>query len=129
MRALLLLSVPALALTACATPREACISSAQRELRIIDRLVAETQANIARGYAVEERTEVVTVRGTCIGTNDDGSSFTFSCPETETRTRTEPVAIDLAAERAKLDSLLERQAAQRSATEAAIQQCLVLNPE
>ena len=124
------LALPAaLALTACATPREACIGSVQRELRTIDRLIASTQANLARGYGLEERQEVRTVRGVCEGTNDDGTTFTFACPQTQTRTTQVPVAIDLNAERRTLASLQERRAQQQAATDAAIQQCIARNPE
>ena len=129
MRLALLVLPAALALTACATPREACIGGVSRELRTIDRLIATTQANLARGYGLDERQEVRTVQGTCTGTNQDGTTFTFRCPETQTRTTQVPVAIDLAAERRTLASLTERRAQQVAATNAAIQQCIAQNPE
>ena len=119
----------ALALTACASPREACVSSVQRELRTIDRLIASTQANLSRGYGLEARQEIRTLPATCQGRNEDGSTFTFRCPETQTRTTRVPVAIDLEAERRTLASLQERRARQLSATNAAIQQCIARNPE
>ena len=129
MRLALLVLPAALALTACATPREACIGSVQRELRTLDRLIATTEANIARGYGLEARQEVRTVQGTCEGTTEDGSTFTFRCPETQTRTTQVPVAIDLNAERRTLASLQERRAQQQAATDVAIQQCIARNPE
>ena len=112
-----------LILTACATPREACINDANRELRTIDRLVIETRANLARGFALEERQEVRVVRADCEGENEDGTTFTFRCDQTETFTRREPVAIDLNAERAKLQSLEERQRQMRVNRDSAIAQC------
>lgn len=118
------LLLPALLLAACATPRDACINSATREVRVLDGLIAETRANIARGFAIEETEEVRTVRRSCEGTNDDGSTFTFPCEDIRTRTVREPVAIDLNAERAKLESLLERQAQNRAIAEQQIQQCV-----
>ena len=69
------------------------------------------------------------VQTTCAGTNEDGSTFTFACEETRTVEREVPVAIDLNAEQAKLDSLLERQSQLRSSTDAAIQQCVRVHPE
>ena len=110
-------------LTACATPREACIAEVTREVRVLDALIAETRANLARGFAVEERQEIDTRRTFCIGRNEDGSTFQFRCEETETVTREVPVAIDLNAERAKLESLEQRQAQNRINAQSGIAQC------
>lgn len=118
-----------LLVAACATPREQCINDASRELRVLNSLVSETRANIDRGYALEETQEVRVVQTTCAGTNEDGSTFTFACEETRTVEREVPVAIDLNAEQAKLDSLLERQSQLRTSTDAAIQQCVRVHPE
>ena len=63
MRRLALFSL--LALTACGTPQEQCINRNTRDLRTIQRLVDETQANIARGYAIEEYTVYVPVWQIC----------------------------------------------------------------
>jgi hypothetical protein len=40
-------------LTACGTPQEQCISRNTRDLRTVDRLIAESEGNLARGYAFE----------------------------------------------------------------------------
>lgn len=119
----------ALALSACATPREACINNARSSLATLERLAGETRTNIARGYAVETRQEVRTVRDTCTGRNEDGTSFTFSCEEVETRDRRVPVAIDLNAEQAKLRSLEERIREERAALNPRIQACIANYPE
>lgn len=118
-----------LLVAACATPQESCISNAGRELRTIDRLVDQTRANLARGFALEERQEIRVVRDDCEGENEDGTTFTFSCDRTETFTRRVPVAIDLNAERAKLASLEERQLFLRSNLATAIAQCQAQFPE
>ena len=55
-----LMILPFLALAACATPREQCIGQATRDLRVLNSLIAETQGNLARGYAIEEQQEVRT---------------------------------------------------------------------
>lgn len=127
MRAALFI-VPLL-LTACATPREACLDEVNREVRVLDKLIEQTQANLARGFAVEERQEVRTRRTFCTGKNEDGSTFRFRCEETDTVTRTIPVAIDLNAERAKLASLEQRQRQNISNAEAGIAQCIARFPE
>ena len=121
--------LPVLALTACATPREQCINNVTRDLRILNSLITETQGNIARGYALEERQDVRTLTRTCRGRNEDGSTFSYPCNETETFTTTRPVAIDLKAEQAKLDSLLERQRQAKAASDQAVLQCIRSNPE
>ena len=121
--------VPLLALAACATPRESCVASARRDLNVVSRLIDETRANLARGYALERRQEIVTIPHRCDGVGPDGSPFTYDCPRTTTRTRQVPVAIDLNAERAKLNSLLERQGQMQRASDAAIRQCLATYPE
>ncbi|MCC5974812.1 MAG: hypothetical protein JJT81_12260 [Rubellimicrobium sp.] len=123
------LLVSLLVLAACATPRESCISNAQRELRTVNSLIAEAQGNINRGYAIAEVQDVRTRRTRCTGTNDDGSTFTFPCEETETVRRQVPVAIDVTAERAKLASLQQQKARLEPATQAAIQQCVAIHPE
>jgi hypothetical protein len=114
---------------ACATPREACIGQASRELGVVNALIAETQANLSRGYGVETRQEIVTTEKTCTVTNPDGSVVRFPCDEVETRDRRVPVAIDLNVEQAKLRSLQQRQAQMRSQTNAAIGQCIATYPE
>lgn len=121
--------LPLIALTACTTPREDCINSVTRDTRIINSLVAETQGNLSRGYAIAEEQEVRTLRRTCRGKNEDGSTFRYRCDETETFTTTRPVAIDLNAEKAKLESLLVRQEQSKAASDQAVLQCIKTNPE
>lgn len=124
-----LLILPLLALTACATPREQCINEASREARVLSALVNETRANLARGYALEERQEVRSFTRMCRGENSDGTTFRFPCSKTDTITVTEPVAIDLNAETAKLASLEERLAQVQTVTNAAVAQCIAIHPE
>ncbi|MEL6840765.1 MAG: hypothetical protein AAFP85_15865 [Pseudomonadota bacterium] len=121
--------IPVLALAACATPREECIADATRDTRVLSNLINETEANLSRGYAIEERQEVRTRTRTCRGRNDDGDSFFFPCNETDTFTTTVPVAIDLNAERAKLVSLRERFAATKASSDQAVVQCIAIHPE
>ena len=87
--------LPLVLLAACATPREQCISQATKDARIQSSLINEVRANIARGYALEQQQQVRTVRRTCVGRNEDGTTFTFRCEETDTVTVNVPVALDL----------------------------------
>ena len=121
--------LPLVVLAACATPREQCISDATRDTAVLGSLISQTEANLARGYALERRQDVRTVRGICRGRNEDGSTFTFNCEETNTFTSAVPVAIDLNAERAKLRSLQERFTLAQAASNQAVAQCIAIHPE
>jgi hypothetical protein len=131
MRRLALLSL--LILTACGTPQEQCINRNTRDLRTIQSLVNETQANITRGYAIEEYTVYVPVWQICeIPVQTDPTKPAPPpryCFEQEPQTRTRPKAIDLRAEGAKLDSLLERRDQLARAAEPVIAQCKAQYPE
>lgn len=124
---------PLLLLTACGTPQEQCINRNTRDLRTIQALVNETQANIARGYAIEEYTVYVPVWQICeIPVQTDPAKPAPPpryCFEQEPQTRTRPKAIDLRAEGAKLDSLLERRDQLARAAEPVIAQCKAQYPE
>ena len=54
-----------LLLAACATPLERCIASATKELRVVSGLIASTQANINRGYAIVSENYFVTEEQVC----------------------------------------------------------------
>ena len=124
-----LLVLPLALLAACGTPQERCISQANSQVRVLDRLISETQGNLSGGYALEEQQEVRVINTTCTGQNEDGTTFVFPCEDTQTRTRRVPVAIDLNAEQAKLNSLLQRREQEAAAAQARAQQCVVQYPE
>jgi hypothetical protein len=124
-----LIILPLVALAACATPREQCIADATRDTRILSSLINETQANLSRGYALEERQDVRTRTRFCRGENSDGTTFKYPCNETETFTTTQPVAIDLSAEQAKLRSLEERFASTQVISNQVVLQCIAIHPE
>ena len=102
MRRLFLLGLFALA--ACGTPQERCISNVTKDIRVLDRLIAETQKNLDRGYAIRRENYIVYEREICGKRNGKNIYCTF--PETETRQY--PVSIDLVKEKAKLDSQLAK---------------------
>ena len=52
-------------LAACGTPQEQCIRYNTRDLRTVDRLIAETEGNLDRGYAIETITEYEEYWGFC----------------------------------------------------------------
>ncbi len=113
-----------LVLSACATPRERCMADATRELRTIDALIAETEGNIARGYAILREPAVRTTLVWCLAPDD---RITL-CNRQEADVRERPVAIDRAEERRKLASLRERRAELLREAAAAQARCAALHP-
>jgi hypothetical protein len=124
-----LLLASAVALAACQTPREACPSQGSRELRTVESLIRETQGNLSRGYALETRQEVDVIRTTCEVKLDDGTTGRVPCDRTDVDEVQRPVAIDLRAERAKLDSLVEQRSRLLARREAQVAACVAAHPE
>lgn len=95
-------------LAACATPQEACIARATKDLRAVNELIATTEANLARGYAIEQEAYTSFESYQCnveIGTKDGPRVITKWCHRPATRYRDKAVSIDPAAERRKLAGL------------------------
>lgn len=114
-----------LALAACASPQERCISGATKDLRILSGLIASTQGNINRGYAVVTEEYFETESQVC-GVVDGQDVY---CDVAVPQTREVPKAIDLNAEQAKLQSLLEKQGELRARSRATIAECKRQHPE
>ena len=114
-----------LPLAACATPQQQCRNEATRDLRVLDDLIVETRTNISRGYAIEE--EIVPRIGitTCFGNRFDGDGYggLSFCSGTSTSVRKTPVAIDIEAERRKLDGLEQSRAAAAGRAQSALATC------
>jgi hypothetical protein len=124
-----LILLPLLAIAACSTPREQCISNANGQLRTLDRLIDVASGNVQRGFALAEVQDVRVLRTTCQGTNEDGSTFRFPCEETETFTRREPVSINIVEERVKLAQLQDQRDSAAHDVAAQTQQCIAIHPE
>jgi hypothetical protein len=122
-------------LAACGTPQEQCINRATRDLRTVDKLIAESEGNLARGYAYEEYEVSVPVLEPCLrpgrptADNPNPPPVMGTCREWETETYTRPKAIDLAQEARKLDQLKVKRRQLARAAEPAIAQCRAEFPE
>ncbi|MGG7644882.1 hypothetical protein ACQ5SP_08775 [Rhodovulum sp. YNF3179] len=118
-----------LVLAACATPLERCVTQATRELRTVEGLIAETEANIARGYAIEEERVPYSYFTWCArgDVDEDGSGLVW-CRQTDFRLREKPVAIDMQAERRKLADLEEKRRDLAAAAAAEIRRCRAAYP-
>lgn len=125
----ILLLIAALGLSACQTPREACVSEATRQLRTVEFLIAETRGNLERGYGIETEQRIDVDRGICEIDLPDGTERRFFCDDTDVIEVERPVALDLDAERAKLDSLLEQRGRLLAQQEARLAACRAAYPE
>lgn len=120
-----------LVLAACATPREACLTSAVRDLVAIDRLIAEIESNLARGYAIKRVPVTTTGFEFCVGgaTGGKGRVGLRYCSTTETKYKDEPEAIDPRAERRKLAELKSSRARLAARAAEAQSSCRAKYPE
>lgn len=125
----MIFALPALlALAACATPQQRCLSNVSKDQRVIEGLIAETERNISRGYAVEKTQTVSTSLEICGGFGGSNNELVF-CQVATPTTREKPVAIDVKVETAKLASLRKKHAELAQSSAAARAQCLQLYPE
>ena len=133
-----LMIAPLALLAACATPREACIARATQDLRVLDRLIAETEGNLVRGYAldtverVEQRFVPCRDRPRVVRNPDgttrivyDGPTF---CWADVIVTAERPRAIDAAAERRILASSRTERARKAREAERAVAACVAAHP-
>lgn len=122
-----------LALAACGTPQEQCIRRNTAELRAVTSLLAETEANLARGYAWDEQVITRPEFSPCrrVVRDKDGNPrvITTGCWRDVTDTRRIRRAIDPVAEARKAESLRARQAVLARQAEAAIRVCKETYPE
>lgn len=129
MKRLILLALVLLA--ACGTPQEQCINRSTRDLRIMDRLIAETEANLERGYAIEQTAIRETYWDYCpqralTGTPPIPPRL---CLKERVIVVDRPTAIDLEAEARKLESLKRKRKELAAAAAALIAQCKAEYPE
>ena len=130
MKRLILLSLGLLA--SCGTPQEQCINRNTRDLRTVDRLIAETQGNLDRGYAVETITVYEDYWTTCPQppvAEGETPPPPRLCLDERPVTAQRAKAIDLNEEARKLDSLKVKRRQLAKAAEAVIAQCKAEYPE
>lgn len=120
-----------LLLAACGTPQEQCISAGTRDLRVLDRLIAETEGNLARGYGYENvtRYEPRWLDCTPQPTKKNPQPTTQMCLEEVPITVRQEVALDLGAEASKLKSLKAKRTQLARAAEPLIAECKAKYPE
>lgn len=125
-------ALPALLiLSACATPQEQCIGAATRDMRVVDRLIAESQATLSRGYAIEEKTIFRTQWVNCAPrpTKENPRPEPQLCLDDVPETVQQAVAVDLQAEAKTLAGLKAKRAKQAKAAALAVKSCQAQYPE
>jgi hypothetical protein len=126
-----LVSAVFLGLAACGTPQQQCIGGVTRNLQVVDRLIAETEGNLNRGFAFAN-VDITTpkfVDCTPEPTLTQPEPRVRQCLENVVQTVSKPVAIDLNAEAAKLASLKTKRAQLATAAQPAIAACQRQYPE
>ena len=119
-----------LVLTACATPKQKCVSDATQQLRSVESALATAQGNISRGYALHSQSVPYTVNHTCYRQYPNTRTvIPYSCPSTYYRTQTTPVAIDVAEERRKAERYRQLLPGLREEASARVAQCNAQFPE
>lgn len=119
-------------LSACGTPQEQCINRNTRDLRTVDRLIAEAEGNLARGYAFETVTVYEDYWTYCerpAPAEGEPAPPPRLCLDERPVTERRPKAIDLNAEARKLDSLKAKRKDLARQAEAVIAQCKAAYPE
>lgn len=120
------------ALAACGTPQEQCISRNTRDLRTVDRLIADSEGNLQRGYAFETITVYEDYWTACpIPAPVEGQPAPKPrmCLDERPVTEQRPKAIDLNEESRKLQSLKQKRKTLAREADAVIQQCKAQYPE
>jgi hypothetical protein len=121
-----------LLLSACGTPQEQCINRNTRDLRTVERLIAETQGNLDRGYAYEQITISTPTWVYCDAPRVPEGEVQPPprlCLDDVEETITRPKAIDLADEARKLEGLQAKRRQLARAAEPVIAQCKAAYPE
>ena len=129
----LALLLPLSLLAACGTPQQNCIRGNTREYRVLTNLLAETEANLARGYAWKERqvmrTELDFCRRAVRDRNGEIRYIESSCWRDVVDTERYRVPIDPAAERRTRDYLTEKLKTETARAEKVVAACKTAYPE
>jgi len=120
-----------LVLAACGTPQEQCIRGVAGDLPTLDRLIAETQGNLQRGYGYEMQTQMMPEWVDCTprATTDNPTPKSQLCLDDVPQQVRRPVALNLVEEQAKLDSMVKRRAQLAAAMAPAVEACKARYPE
>lgn len=122
-------TLPLLALAACATPREACISQGTRDLRSVERQLAQSELALSRGWVTETRERFGWIEETCEGVDDAGEPYTYECREPGWVEAEVRVPVNRQAEQARRDALAAQRDALLRQAQPLIAACTAAHPE
>lgn len=129
---LTLMAAP-LALAACGTPQENCVRQNTREFRAVSELLAQTEGNLARGYAWRERQVTRTRFTDCqrVWRDRDGNRRidTYPCWRDYTDVERYRVPIDPLVEQRTRDNLAARLTALEARNPEVLRQCRAAYPD
>ncbi|MFY0596500.1 MAG: hypothetical protein JXQ85_08735 [Cognatishimia sp.] len=111
-------------LAACATPRAQCEARVDSNIKALKQAIATSEANLARGYAIETEVTPRLRYGLCVG-----GANVESCLKTEYDTKKRPVAIDLEEEQRKLASAKRRLQSEERQRASAFAECAANYPD
>lgn len=120
-----LILINCLLISACATPREACIRTANRDLTVVRALISESEATLNRGYAIETSDRYVIVSQPCFTKKHPSRWCERSVPVSDRKA----VAVDLSAEKHKLKSLRQKETQLRRRSLRDVEACNISHPE
>lgn len=120
------LIIPVL-LAACASAQQSCIDTVTRDLNVVRSLIADTEATIERGYAIQTEQRLVSYSTFCVGAH--GKVGVTFCDRVQPVTSNTPIAVDLDVERRKLASLKRKEVELDQKAVAMIAQCKAQHPE
>jgi len=116
-----------MALVGCTTAYESCVTQVTKDLKIVRSLIADTEATIDRGYAIQTEQRYVNYTTFCIGHHDTiGVNF---CTRPHPVVSKKPVAVDLDAERRKLRSLKRKEKELESRSAKLVAECEAKHPK
>lgn len=118
-----------LSLTGCESFQAQCIRLASHDVIVLDRLIAESQANLARGYALVDTVVTLSVFRPCYRRPEMGGFGPDMCEDEVDQTVSKPVAIDLKAEAAKLASMQAKRAQIARQLAPALAECQARYPD
>lgn len=117
-----------LLLSACLDPQQACLDRADRDLRVVRNLIDDTEATLARGYAIRSETRIVNYNTFCLGHHGRHNTGAVFCDRTRVVTSRTPIAVDLNVERRKLESLKRKEQELQAKTQSALASCETSEP-
>ena len=126
---LLFALAPLAVLSACATPQQQCLDTVAQKLRVNTYLIAQTQGNLDRGYALDTEQRITPSTRICYERDVRGGLSPNFCDEPQYRTIDVPRPVNLRIERETLDQLLATRAVLQRQSTAAAAQCRAIYPE